>query len=87
MGNGDPVTQQQFYDRADRDKTEVLGAIGKLSDTVNGTETKVAVIETKLQRVDDLEKKMDTLKTWDRIDSALTAVATAIVAGLGLNNK
>ena len=85
MGNGDPVTQKQFYERMDNDKKEVLGAVGKLGDTVNGTSITVAKMETKLERVDALDKKLDTLKTWDRIDSIVSGAVAVALAALGIN--
>ncbi len=87
MGNGDPVTQQQFYDRSDRDKKEVLGAVKDLSDTVNTTNITVAKMETKLERVDGLEKKVDSLKTWDRIDSVISGAVAVALAALGINRS
>ncbi len=85
MGNGDPVTQRQFAETAARDKKEVLDAIEKVNGTVHNNNVALAKMEAKLEQVDDLKNQVGSLKTWDRVDTVITAVVTAALAGLGIN--
>ena len=83
MGNGDPVTQEQFYNG----QKEILVAVDKVNDTVNDLRVDVGKVETKLERVDTLEDQVGSLKTWDRVDTVITGLATAILAGLGITRE
>lgn len=85
MGNGDPVTQKQFADTMRQDKKEVLEAIDRVNGNVQKNSISLAKMETKLEQVDDLKDQVGSLKTWDRVDSVVTALATAVLAALGIN--
>ena len=84
MGDNDHVTQKQFANTMRSDKKEVLDAIEKVNGSVTNLRVDVAKIETKLERVDKLEDQVGNLKTWDRVDTVITGIATAILAALGL---
>lgn len=81
MANGDPVTQEQFYNG----QKEILIAVDKVGDTVNDLRVDVGKVETKLERVDKLEEQVGNLKTWDRIDTVVSGLAATVLAVLGIN--
>ncbi len=83
MGNGDPVTQEQFYNG----QKEILGAVSDVNDTVNNLRVDVGKVETKLERVDALEDQVGNLKTWDRIDTIATGAVAAVLAALGIKGE
>ena len=83
MGNGDPVTQEQFHNG----QKEILGAVDKVGDTVNNLRVDVAKVETKLERVDALEDQVGSLKTWDRIDTIVTGAAAVVLSALGIRGE
>ena len=78
MGNGDPVTQEQFY----KGQKEILTAVSDVDKTVSNLRVDVGKVETKLERVDKLEDQVGSLKTWDRIDTVITGAVTAALAFL-----
>ncbi len=86
MGNGDPVSQQQFADTMRQDKKEVLDAINGVDKSVGDLRVDVGKLETKMERVDKLEDQVGSLKTWDRIDTIVSAGFAAVLAALGLQN-
>ncbi len=86
MSNNDPVSQQQFADTMRTDKKEVLDAINGVNDSVGDLRVDVGKLETKMERVDKLEDQVGDLKTWDRIDTVVTGIATTILAALGIQN-
>ena len=86
MADGDPVSQQQFADTMRTDKKEVLAAINGVNDSVGNLRVDVGKLETKMERVDKLEDQVGNLKTWDRIDTVISAAAAAVLAALGLQN-
>ncbi|MHC4073506.1 MAG: hypothetical protein ACYSUC_11575 [Planctomycetota bacterium] len=92
MGNGDPVTQKQFYETMNGSKKEILDAVEKVNgsvkavdDKANATNLTVVAMDAKLKRVDDLDKKVDSLRAWDRVDSIVSGVVAVTLAALGIN--
>jgi hypothetical protein len=87
MGNGDPVSQQQFFDTMNGTKKEILEAVEKVNDNVGNNNVSIGKIETKLERVDKLEDQVGSLKTWDRIDTIASGAVAAMLAALGIGRE
>lgn len=89
MGNGDPVTQKQFYETVNGNQKETLDAIGKVGDTVQNLRVDVKEVSTKQEayetQVGKLEKSVDNQKTWNRGLAAVEGLLVAMLAAVGIN--
>lgn len=91
MADGDPVTQKQFYDG----QKEILGAVGKVNETVQDTRVKVGKVETKLDthekrmdkqddRINGQDDKIDDQKKWNRGLAAVEGLIVTALAAVGI---
>ncbi len=95
MGNGDPVTQEKFYDTMNSTKKEIVDAIEKVNDNVQETNTKVAVVETKLDthetRMSGIENEVkdqkNINKNWNRGLATAQALLGTVLVGLGITRE
>lgn len=83
MADGDPVSQKEFYKESSASERRILKAIGKVDRNVSANNTKLGVVETKLnaneKRMDGQDVKIDDQKKWNR---GLAAVEGLIATGL-----
>ncbi len=91
MGNGDPVTQQQFYEG----QKEVLSAVESVNGGVQDIRVDVGQINTKLDnnekrmdgqdiRMDGQDTKIDNQKAWNRGLAAVEGLLATILVALGI---
>ncbi len=91
MGNGDPVTQQQFYNG----QKEILTAVDKVGDTVGDLRVDVGKVETMLDthekrmngqdtRMDGQDTKIDNQKAWNRGLAAIEGLLATVLVALGI---
>ncbi len=92
MGNGDPVTQEQFYNG----QREILQAVEKVNGGVQDTRVDVGKINTKLDnnekrmdaqdtRIDGQDTKIDNQKAWNRGLAAVEGLLAVVLAAVGIN--
>ena len=91
MGDGDPVSQKQFYEG----QKEILQAVEKVNGGVQDTRVDVGKIDTKLEnnekrmdaqdmRMDGQDKKIDNQKAWNRGLAAVEGLLAAVLVALGI---
>ncbi|KKL10550.1 hypothetical protein LCGC14_2554700 [marine sediment metagenome] len=94
MGNGDPVTQHQFYEG----QKEVLQAVEKVNGGVQNIRVDVGQIDTKLDnnemrmdaqdtRMDGQDVKIDDQKKWNRGLAAIEAALAALLVAVGIRGE
>ena len=83
MADGEPVTQQQFYETVNGNQKETLEAIGKVGDTVQNLRVDMKEVTTKQEaqegKIKQAEDSVDNQKNWNR---GLAAVEGLIATGL-----
>jgi len=88
MGNGDPVTQKQFYDTMNGTKTEILNAVATVNGHVQENSVKLGVVETKLdtheKRMDAQDVKIENQKVWNRGLASIEVALAGLLAYLGI---
>ena len=91
MGNGDPVTQKQFYETVNGNQKEILGAISKVDDTVQNLRVDVKEVSTKQEayetQVGKLEDSVGDQKKWNRGLAAVEGLIAAGLAYLGIRGE
>lgn len=88
MPDGEPVNQKQFYETMDGTKTEILGAVEKVGDKVNGNSIAIAEMNATITafngRIETTENDIRNVKAWNRADSIISAIAAFILGILGI---
>jgi len=88
MGNGDPVTQQQFYKESSASERRILEAVEKVNGNVSKNNTKLGVVETKLdtheKRMDGIDDKIENQKVWNRGLAVVEGGLAAVLVALGI---
>lgn len=91
MSNGDPVTQKQFYETVNGNQKEILGAIGKVDDTVQNLRVDAKEVATKQEaqetRMDGIEKSVDNQKNWNRGLAAVEGLLATVLVALGITRE
>ena len=88
MGNGDPVTQQQFYKESSASERRILEAVEKVNGNVSKNNTKLGVVETKLdtheKRMNGMDVKIENQKVWNRGLASIEVALAGLLAYLGI---
>lgn len=88
MADGEPVTQKQFYETVNGNQKEIMGAIGKVDDTVQNLRVDVKEVATKQEaqktRMDGVEKSVDNQKNWNRGLAAVEGLLATVLVALGI---
>lgn len=88
MGDGDQVTQKQFYDGIKESDEKVLTAIGKVDETVGNLRVDVKEVSTKQaayeKRMDAQDKKIEQQSNWNRGLAAVEALLASFLIALGI---
>ncbi len=96
MGNGDPVTQQQFYDTMDGTKKDILKAVEKVNGHTQDLRVDVGKVQTSLdtheKRMDGLDTtiekqddKIDDQKKWNRGLAVVEGLLVTALAAVGIS--
>lgn len=89
MADGEPVTQKQFYETVNGNQKELMGAIGKVDDTVQNLRVGAKEVATKQDaqetRIDGIEKSVDNQKNWNRGLAAVEGLLATILAAFGFS--
>jgi len=91
MANGDPISQEKFYDTMNSTKKDILDAVEKVNGHVQDTRVDVAKINTKLDtheaRMNGMDKQIDSQKTWNRGLAAVEAALAAVLVAIGIGRE
>ncbi len=91
MADGEPVTQQQFYETVNGNQKETLDAIGKVGDTVQNLRVDMKEVTTKQEaqegKIKTVEDSMDNQKNWNRGLAAVEGLIVAGLAALGITGR
>lgn len=91
MADGDPVSQQQFFDTMSGTKKEILDAVETVNGHVQNTRVDVGKINTKLdnhkERLDAQDEKIESQKNWNRGLAAIEGVITAALIAVGIRQQ
>ncbi len=98
MANGDPISQEKFYDTMNSTKKDILDAVEKVNGHVQDTRVDVAKINTNLdthearmnsqdKRIDNQDDKIGSQKAWNRGLAAVEGLLVAIMVALGIRGQ
>lgn len=89
MPDGDAVTQKQFYTTMDGKTKEVLTAVEKVGDKVNGNSIAIAKMDATMKayngRIEANENNIHSAKLWNRADSIISGIVAGILGFLGMD--